>query len=527
MKEKRIKGLTRKCALALVAVMTVLLFPVMSAKAASGSAYVGGASGEAGSEVTISLSLSSDVEIGASSINLSYDPSSIEFVSGSDMSGGGGAISAVYSDTFNGSLNKTFTVKILKAGSSTISVLSSSYMVSMEGDKVLVTGGPATVTGIAPVTYSTDNNLASLSISPGTLSPAFSPSVTTYTTSVGADCSQLVVSAVANDGNASVSVSGTKLDPGSNTTTITVTAQSGATKTYTIHTTKASKEEESTNADEKESETESSAVEQPVKVDGNAYKVIADLTEHPLPSGYELIDYDYNGTTIQAGKGTNTKLTLVYLESTDEKGQSGFYIYDSVAKTFTPYMEVSQPEITYVILPITDSMEKPAGLSLTDYNINGMTAKVMMSADRSYCVFYGVSSTGVTGWFRYDCKDKTIQSYNVANAGDNVLASTETSTKSDKSLKVWQLIALGTSGIAIAMVITVIILASKLSKNKKAFMAATGEYHSGDFDEEDLEQVMFQDEEDILAEAEQDSIDESDDDYEELELFDLDEKKKN
>ena len=190
-------------------------------------------------------------------------------------------------------------------------------------------------------------------------------------------------------------------------------------------------------------------------------------------------------------------------------------------------MEVSQPEITYVILPITDSMEKPAGLSLTDYNINGMTAKVMMSADRSYCVFYGVSSTGVTGWFRYDCKDKTIQSYNVANAGDNVLASTETSTKSDKSLKVWQLIALGTSGIAIAMVITVIILASKLSKNKKAFMAATGEYHSGDFDEEDLEQVMFQDEEDILAEDEQDSIDESDDDYEELELFDLDEKKKN
>ncbi|MFR8119637.1 MAG: cadherin-like beta sandwich domain-containing protein [Lachnospira sp.] len=62
------------------------------------------------------------------------------------------------------------------------------------------------------------------------LSPAFSPNVTSYTTTVGSDCSQLVVSAVANDENASVSVRGTRMDPGSNTTTITVTAQDGSKK---------------------------------------------------------------------------------------------------------------------------------------------------------------------------------------------------------------------------------------------------------------------------------------------------------
>lgn len=506
--------------------IALMSFGLTTYAAENASISIGAESGSVGvgDTVSVTVSISASSVIVGGEIWLSYDSSVLDFIESGFSKGGGGNIKLSNA----GETSYTLSFRAKSIGTASISVNTGKTVLAIGAEiQSSVSGGGCSVTVAAPVTYSTDNNLASLSISPGTLSPAFSPSVTTYTTSVGADCSQLVVSAVANDGNASVSVSGTKLDPGSNTTTITVTAQSGATKTYTIHTTKASKEEESTNADEKESETESSAVEQPVKVDGNAYKVIADLTEHPLPSGYELIDYDYNGTTIQAGKGTNTKLTLVYLESTDEKGQSGFYIYDSVAKTFTPYMEVSQPEITYVILPITDSMEKPAGLSLTDYNINGMTAKVMMSADRSYCVFYGVSSTGVTGWFRYDCKDKTIQSYNVANAGDNVLVSTETSTKSDKSLKVWQLIALGTSGIAIAMVITVIILASKLSKNKKAFMAATGEYHSGDFDEEDLEQVMFQDEEDILAEAEQDSIDESDDDYEELELFDLDEKKKN
>ena len=75
-----------------------------------------------------------------------------------------------------------------------------------------VSAGSGSVTVKAPVSYSTDNTLASLDISPGVLSPAFSPNVTSYTTTVGSDCSQLVVSAVANDENASVSVRGTRMD---------------------------------------------------------------------------------------------------------------------------------------------------------------------------------------------------------------------------------------------------------------------------------------------------------------------------
>lgn len=44
-------------------------------------------------------------------------------------------------------------------------------------------------------------------------------------------------------------------------------------------------------------------------------------------------------------------------ENTDGKGTSGFYVYDSVAKTFSLYIEASEPDITYAVLPITDSME--------------------------------------------------------------------------------------------------------------------------------------------------------------------------
>ena len=88
---------------------------------------------------------------------------------------------------------------------------------------VVTSSGSITIT--APQSYSTDNTLSSLEISPGVLSPAFSPNVTTYTTSVGSDCQKLTVSAVANDSKATVSVTGTRMDIGLNTTTITVTAE--------------------------------------------------------------------------------------------------------------------------------------------------------------------------------------------------------------------------------------------------------------------------------------------------------------
>ena len=529
MDKLRFKGKVKAAFMCLTLVMSAVMpamVPATRAMAATGAAYVGSASGEAGDEVTVSITLYADTEIGGTYINLSYDPGSIEFVSGKDMSGGAGTISAVYSDTFSGSLNKSFTVKILKPGTSTISVLSSSYMVSMDGDKVQVSGGSGTITGNAPVTYSTDNNLASLSISPGTLSPAFSPNVTKYTSSVGADCAHLVVSAKANDSNATVSVSGTRMDPGNNTTTITVTAQSGDKKVYTIYTTKAEGETESSSENESEGETE--VKEQVVKIDDAAYNISSDFEEHPLPSGYEAVDYEYNETTIKAGKGVNTKLILVYLESSDSNGKSGFYIYDSVAKTFTLYTEVAQPEVTYVILPITDSMEKPTGLALTDYNINGVTARVMMSSDRSYCVFYGISSTGKTGWFRYDCTDKTIQSY-VEPVSHSVEVNNQ-ATKQSVSVRMWKVVTAALAGVVLMLLIVIGVLASKVSKGKKAFAAAIDGYNggsSGSLEDEDLDEIAYNDEEDdLLAEDETDVENEAyvEDVAEEIELFDVDEK---
>lgn len=91
---------------------------------------------------------------------------------------------------------------------------------------------------------STDANLASLSLSSGTLTPVFASSTTSYTASVAYAVSSVNVTASPNSSDATFTINGQSatagvaksvaLSVGSNAIPIVVTAQSGATKTYTV-----------------------------------------------------------------------------------------------------------------------------------------------------------------------------------------------------------------------------------------------------------------------------------------------------
>ena len=105
-----------------------------------------------------------------------------------------------------------------------------------------------TVTRAAP--SSTDADLSSLAISPGTLDPSFSASTTTYTANVANSVTSMTVTPTTSDSSATMTVNGnaatsgtahsiTGLTVGDNTVTIIVTAQDATTKTYTITVTRA------------------------------------------------------------------------------------------------------------------------------------------------------------------------------------------------------------------------------------------------------------------------------------------------
>lgn len=519
-------------ALLIICMCAVMAFVNKTDILAAGTARVsiGSASGMVGDTVSIDVSISASSGIGGATIYVSYDPS-ILALSGSSSNSGTAMVSFMDESTAS-SQSKTITFKIIGAGTSSLNVIGDSKVIDIDMQACSISKSSGSVTASAPASYSSDNTLSSLQISPGVLSPAFSPDVTTYTTSVGADCASLTVSAVPNDSKATVSVSGKRMDPGFNTTTITVTAENGSKRTYTIKTTKetnsaSNENNQATGSDSSNGSTDnnnipdvqdpnSEAIQEPnITVDNAEYKIISANDEHPLPDGYTPTEYDYNGTKVSAGVGIDTGVTIVYLESTDGKGESGYYVYDSVRKTFSQFVEVSQPQYTYCILAIDEaSMELPEGYDVGRTVINGKEVDALLDRTGNYALFYGVSSTGETGWFRYNVNDGTIQGYAGYNMADEQVINTNTKTAdSDKAFNtvsdyIFVILAV-LAVVIIALIVVVIALSIKLSKSKKAFVGAMDGYEDEDIDEEDLDDMELEDdEEDILYDDLEEDIDE-------------------
>ena len=520
-------------ALLIICMCAVMAFVNKTDILAAGTARVsiGSASGTVGDTVSIDVSISASSGIGGATIYVSYDPS-ILALSGSSSNSGTAMVSFMDESTAS-SQSKTITFKIIGAGTSSLNVIGDSKVIDIDMQACSISKSSGSVTASAPASYSSDNTLSSLQISPGVLSPAFSPDVTTYTTSVGADCASLTVSAVPNDSKATVSVSGKRMDPGFNTTTITVTAENGSKRTYTIKTTKetnsaSNENNQATGSDSSNGSTDnnndipdvqdpnSEAIQEPnITVDNAEYKIVSANDEHPLPDGYTPTEYDYNGTKVSAGVGIDTGVTIVYLESTDGKGESGYYVYDSVRKTFSQFVEVSQPQYTYCILAIDEaSMELPEGYDVGRTVINGKEVDALLDRTGNYALFYGVSSTGETGWFRYNVNDGTIQGYAGYNMADEQVINTNTKTAdSDKAFNTvssYIFVILAVLAVEIiALIVVVIALSIKLSKSKKAFVGAMDGYEDEDIDEEDLEDMELEDdEEDILYDDLEEDIDE-------------------
>ncbi len=519
-------------ALLIICMCAVMAFVNKTDILAAGTARVsiGSASGTIGDTVSIDVSISASSGIGGATIYVSYDPS-ILALSGSSSNSGTAMVSFMDESTAS-SQSKTITFRIIGAGTSSLNVIGDSKVIDIDMQACSISKSSGSVTASAPASYSSDNTLSSLQISPGVLSPAFSPDVTTYTTSVGADCASLTVSAVPNDSKATVSVSGKRMDPGFNTTTITVTAENGSKRTYTIKTTKetnsaSNENNQATGSDLSNGSTDnnnipdvqdpnSEAIQEPnITVDNAEYKIVSANDEHPLPDGYTPTEYDYNGTKVSAGVGIDTGVTIVYLESTDGKGESGYYVYDSVRKTFSQFVEVSQPQFTYCILAIDEaSMELPEGYDVGRTVINGKEVDALLDRTGNYALFYGVSSTGETGWFRYNVNDGTIQGYAGYNMADEQVINTNTKTAdSDKAFNtvssyIFVILAV-LAVVIIALIVVVIALSIKLSKSKKAFVGAMDGYEDEDIDEEDLDDMELEgDEEDILYDDLEEDIDE-------------------
>ena len=404
----------------LAAGMLTVAAPVggISAYASSAKISFSDPSATVGQEFSVNVKISSqDGNLGASDVVLSYDPSVIEFVSGNNASGGAGSVRLV--GTMDSSSTKAFSYtlkfKAVQAGNTSISV--GSYEV-YDSDAQAVTvskTGTASVKVKAPATSSAEAALSSLKISPGTLSPAFSPNVTSYTAQVGASVDKLAVSASAKDSKAKVLVSGDSgLKVGANTVVCKVTAEDGqTTKSYTITVNKLDTVDVPSEA-ETGAETEATPVVTnglDVEIDGVSYTVATEFDASLLPEGYTQSTCTYGGSEVQCGNGND--LTLLYLQGAD--GNGAFYIYIPESGVLSPYVTIDVTAKSILVLPPDESVQIPDGFMETTIQLNG-TYKVQgwvwkSDEQQKYCVVYGMNESGEKSLYRYDIAEKTFQRY--------------------------------------------------------------------------------------------------------------------
>lgn len=414
------RNIKKLAAVVLVLVMVIAAMPgrMITSYAATGKITFSDPTVTVGNQVSVTMKIASSdgTALGASDVRLQYDSSALEFVSGTSANGGAGSIRVVGSMESENQTTFSFTLKFkaLKAGTTSVNVTSHEVYDAASQVVSISHVGNSAVKVMAPVTYSKDASLASLTISPGELSPAFRSDVTEYTAAVSGDVEKVTVSAPANDSKASVSVSGNEgLRIGENTITCKVTAEDGeTTKIYTILVNKT--EEQPT-----ESTEETAAVQNGGSAsntaDGN-WKVAETFDAADLPAGFSVTEFTYDGQAVQAGTDAQGNV-LLYM--TNEDGEGDFFLYDMNTNVLVPYVTVRMAEKTIIVL---SPEEIPEGTALPEnfvgcsIDIGNHTVQGWIWNDRTaetpeYCVVYGQNEDGERYFYRYDQKEMTLQRY--------------------------------------------------------------------------------------------------------------------
>ncbi len=446
-----------------------LMTPQMHAKAASGKTTIAVSAGSLniGQTVTVTAkAFSASGDSAYANMVLTYDAGILEFVSCNATYGGGGGSISVASDSFS------VTLKAISAGKASISLSATDGVIygteeeldSMAGSSTSVTvkneaagsngnagNGSSSGTGSNNNTgsntntaaLSADNSLKALTISPGTLSPAFKGSTTKYTATVDNSVTSIAVSATPVNEKATIeSVTGnTNLAVGANVVKIVVKAENGTTATYKITVTRQAAgttggETTTTggeNGDDGNSDSETpedteevDTTETPVSaadvvINNTTYHIADNFTEEQIPADFTEATVNFRGAECRGLTFNKGTISLIYLETDNVDATTGrFFIYDETRDVVYDFMKFTAGESSYAIplLAPLDSVlpESYVQVSLQMPENTVMTAYQLPAEDgeeaSDFYIFYGVNQDGTEGWYQYDAAEGTYQRVN-------------------------------------------------------------------------------------------------------------------
>ena len=294
---------------------------------------------------------------------------------------------------------------------------------------------------------SSNNALASLTVSAGELAPAFDPTITDYTLSLPLRTNQITFTAAPSDSKATVQGDGeVALRGGENKVAVVVTAEDGSAKTYNI--------------------TVKVAREPTVffSLNGESLGVMQDTDGVTPPAGFSPTTVPYSGEELPAWTNAAGQM-LLYLVNQDTLA-AGFYLYDEAEGVQSPYLPIVYGATTYVYTGVPAEKESIPGLTLCDVEAFGHILKGWKYEDASlqdFCVLYLMDAGGNYGCHTYDSQSGTLQRFSGAVFTDD-----------GRTMRVPMLYVYIAGGAAAVLLLLVIILAAVcISRGKKLRLPAT------------------------------------------------------
>ena len=323
------------------------------------------------------------------------------------------------------------------SGSASVSIVSASEPDDSEPAPAPTPSGGDSSTGNNPgVSLSSNNALSSLTVSDGTLTPAFDPAITEYTLSLPSRSDRLTITANPSDSRATVQGDGDiSLQDGETSLSVVVTAEDGSAKAYTI--------------------TVQVAQAPTLFLDYNGQRlgVVKDVSQVTPPAGFAPAEpITYSGDTLPIWTDVSGKRTLVYLM--DEKTSAqGFYLFSQTTGVQSPYLPILCGSVTYIYTDIPKELSSVPGLTPATVKAFGQTLNGWTYNDASlkdFCVLYLMDDAGSYGYYTYDSREETLQRFSGAVFTDDA----------GQSLRVPMLYVYIAGGAALVLLILLIVFAS-------------------------------------------------------------------
>ena len=246
----------------------------------------------------------------------------------------------------------------------------------------------------------------------------FKYNITNYTAEVENNVTSVVVSAKANNKNATVESvkGGEKLVVGSNKIQIVVKAENGVTATYVVNVTrKAAGDDDKQKDSEKDEQQDGDLSQQYYEINGQKLYPATSIPEEVVPQDFEqgtmkLWEKDY---PYLYNDKIGSQICLLYLVDENKENGALYMVMDSAPYEAYPYVSFSSEFGYIVVVPDADETTLPAGYKAGTLDIEGKGSigAYYYGKDKDVCLVYAVNNEGNYGWYLYDVNERTYMRY--------------------------------------------------------------------------------------------------------------------